>query len=353
MTPDLWRALLIVAVLTHAAENEAFACSCNGTGGPPCQAAWTADVVFAGTVRAVQQIDHETLGAPYHSVLVQFEVERGFVNAVAGPLEIVTGTGGGDCGYRFTTGARYLVYASKTASSRLYAGICSRTRPLDKAGEDIRYLTSIPATGTGGRVYGRVHELRRDPAEATAVDYGPVENVTVTVRGATFAREAVTDAQGRYQVPNLPTGEVTVSVVPPAGFDMHYLERELELRDLRACSEMDFTISQTGSAWGMVVDASGRPVAGVGVEAVAAELAGFDPPPFQHPARTDDRGVFEFEDLPPGRYVFGVNLTKRPGARQGGEPLFLPGTAVAREATVIEVKQGDREDIGVLRLTDR
>ena len=105
MTPNWWRALFIIAVLTHAAENEALACSCNGTGGPPCQAAWTADVVFAGTVRAVQQIDHETLGAPYHSVLVQFEVERGFVNAVSGPLEIVTGTGGGDCGYRFTTGA--------------------------------------------------------------------------------------------------------------------------------------------------------------------------------------------------------------------------------------------------------
>ena len=64
MTPNWWRALFIIAVLTHAAGNEALACSCGGTGGPPCQAAWAADVVFAGTVRAVQQMDHETLGAP-------------------------------------------------------------------------------------------------------------------------------------------------------------------------------------------------------------------------------------------------------------------------------------------------
>jgi hypothetical protein len=353
MSPNWWRALFIVAALTHAAENEALACSCNGNGGPPCQAAWTADVVFAGTVRAVEQIDHETLGAPYRAMLVKFEVERGFLNAVPGPLEIVTGMGGGDCGYRFTTGARYLVYAWKTPSSRLSTGICSRTQPLDKAEEDIRYLMSIPATGTGGRVYGRVHEWRRDPAEATAVDYGPVENVTVMVRGATFAREVFTDALGQYELPNLPVGEITVSVIPPAGFDMPYLERKLELKDLRACSEMDFTISQTGSVSGMVIDASGRPVADVAIDAVAAELAGFDPPPFQHPARTDNRGVFEFEDLPPGRYVIGVNLTRRPGARQGGQPLFLPGTALTREATVIEVKPGDREEVGVLRLTDR
>lgn len=353
MTPNWWRALFIVSLLTHAAEHEALACSCGGTPGPPCQAAWTADVVFAGTVRSVERIDHETLGAPYGSMLVKFEVDRGFLKAVPGPLEIVTGMGGGDCGYRFTTGGRYLVYASKTPSSRLYTGICSRTRPLDKAAEDVRYLASIPATGTGGRVYGRVHEWRRDPAEATAVDYGPIENVTVVVRGATFAREVFTDALGRYEVPNLPTGEVTVSVIPPAGFQMRYLERQLELRDLRACSEMDFTISQVGSVSGMVVDASGRPVADVAIDAVAAELAGFDPPPFQYPARTDNRGAFEFEDLPPGRYVFGVNLTKRPGARQGGQPLFLPGTALAGEATVIEVRPGDHQEIGVLRLTDR
>jgi hypothetical protein len=48
----------------------------------------------------------------------------------------------------------------------------------------------------------------------------------------------------------------------------------------------------------------------------------FDPPPFQRPVKTDDRGVFEFEELPPGTYVFGVNLTKRPGAGQTGKPVF-------------------------------
>lgn len=175
----------------------------------------------------------------------------------------------------------------------------------------------------------------------------------MSVRGATLLRDVLTDAHGRYEVTNLPAGKATITVVPSFGFDTRYLEGELELRDLRACSELDFTISQIARASGSVVDGSGRPIAGVEVEAVAAELAGFDPPPFQRPVKTDRRGVFEFEDLPPGTYVFGVNLTKRPGARQPGKPVFLPGTALAREATVIELKPGDRKEIGVLRLVDR
>ncbi len=351
MTSNWLRAVFVMGAVTLGAESEALACSCMMSG-PPCQAAWTADVVFAGTVRAVEEIDHDGLGAPYRSMLVRFDVERGFVNAAPGPVEIVTGTGGGDCGYSFAIGGRYLVYAWKTPSSRLSTGSCSRTRPLDKAEEDLRYLTSMPASGTGGRVYGRVNEWRRDPAEEMAVDYGPLEGVTVNVRGTTFLRDVVTDAHGRYELTGLPTGKFTVTVVPPLGFDLRDLERELEVRDLRACSVADFSISETAVVWGRVVNASGAPVAGIEVEAVAAELAGFDPPPYQRPVKTDDRGAFEFEGLPPGSYVFGVNLTKRPGAPRRGSPVFLPGTAAARDATVIELKPGDRHEVGVLRLSD-
>ena len=60
--------------------------------------------------------------------------------------------------------------------------------------------------------------------------------------------------------------------------------------------------------------------------------------------KTGECGAFEFRDLPPGTYVFGVNLTKEPyKASQRGVPVCLPGTAVVSEATVIELKAGDKE----------
>ena len=59
--------------------------------------------------------------------------------------------------------------------------------------------------------------------------------------------------------------------------------------------------------------------------------------------------MFRFDDLPPGTCVFGINLTQQRSRRFSG-PLFLPGTAVARGATRIELKAGDRKDVGVLRV---
>jgi hypothetical protein len=351
MTSVSWRVFAAVAMLTIAAVNHAFACSCMMSG-PPCQATWTADVVFAGSVVSIEPFDHETLGAPYQSQLVKFNVERGFVHAAAGPIEIVTGMGGGDCGYRFKTGGKYLVYASKTGSG-LSASICSRTRPIAEAQEDLRYLTRMGATASGGRVYGRINELKRDPAESEAVDYGPVEGIGVSVRGATFFRDVVTGADGRFDIPNLPLGKATVAIVLPFGFEPSPFEQEVELRDARACSKVSLPIQQIARASGLVVDASGRPLEGVSVDAVAAELAGFDPPPHQYPVKTDERGAFAFTTLPPGVYVFGVNLTKVPYGPPRGKSLFLPGTGVASEATVIDLKAGDMKEVGTLRLVDR
>jgi hypothetical protein len=82
----------------------------------------------------------------------------------------------------------------------------------------------------------------------------------------------------------------------------------------------------------------------------SARLAGYLPPPYQPPVKTDEQGRFVFDDLPPGAYVFGVNLTKRYGTPPPGPPTFLPGTAAVQDAAVIELKPGDRIDLGVLRL---
>ncbi len=308
-----------------------------------------------GTVRSIERIESNRGDAPFHSVRVTFDIAVGYINAPSGVVEVATGSGGGDCGYRFAIGKRYLVYARKwpPSGSGLTTGICSRTRPIEEAGEDIKYLSSIPAKGTGGRVYGRLNEWRRDPAEEQGVDYGPLEGVTVSVRSATVQKDVVTDADGRFEIANLPIGKTTVAVLAPFGFDARYLTHEVDIPDLRACSAQDFTLAPRATASGTVVDGSGRPVAGVEVDAVAAELAGFDPSPYQRPVKTDERGAFVFDNLPPGTYVFGVNLTREVRGPRSGAKVFLPGVSAARDATVIELQAGDERAVGVMRLPGR
>jgi len=350
MMQKLWLILAAIAAVTLATEHGAVACSCMMPG-PPCQSAWNADAVFSGTVLSIEQIDNDPRGRSWESRLVRFSVQRGFINGPSGTVDIVTGMGGGDCGYQFKVGGQYLVYASKNpASGRLSASICSRTKPLAEAAEDLRYLNTIGPTGSGGRVFGRVNELRRDPAESETVDYGPVEGIVVSVRGATFARDAVSDAAGRFEIGALPVGKATFTASLPFGFEPRTVESELDVRDPRACFQIDLPIQQVARASGIVLDAAGRPVKDVMVDAVAAELAGFDPPQYQYPVRTNERGEFQFDRLPPGTYVFGINLTNPGYGRRTGAPFFIPGSRVAREATVIELKAGDVNELGALTL---
>ncbi len=348
-----WLGVMLAAILLLASfADDALACSCP-LSGPPCQAAWTADVVFSGTVRALDRIEGSAADWLFERVRVTFVVDQGYINAPSGVVEVATGSGGGDCGYHFTVGKRYLVYAWKRPSAGLVTGICSRTRPIDEAEEDLKYLRSIPAKATGARVYGRVNEWRRDPAEERGADYGPLEGIRINLQSPTMQRDVLTDADGRFELTNVPVGKTTISVLAPLGFDARHLTYEIDITDPRACSLQNFTLTLRATASGTVVDASGRPLAGLYVDAVAAELAGFDPPPYQSPVKTDERGRFEVDDLPPGRYVFGIHLTKRPGLPRSGASVFFPGVTAAKDATVFELKAGAEAEVGVLKVTGR
>jgi hypothetical protein len=342
-------ALLTMVALVAGPTRQAFGCFC--APGSPCQATWRAEAIFAGTVRSIESVDTITADGPIQSDLVTFDVERGFLNAKLGTIELVNESS--TCGYRFQKGRRYLVYAEKAEEtpSRLAATVCSRTRPLEEAAEDIAYLSAIGQLAASGRVNGRVTRSHRDPFEEHRVDYGPVEGLVVNLRGDTFSRDATTDRDGRYEFTGVPPGKLLATLLVPPGFDARYLERELDLTDPRACRINDYQIHTSARASGTVVDEAGRPEAGVWVDAVAEELAGYQPPPYQSPVKTDEQGRFTFDDLPPGAYVFGVNLTKRPGAAPPGRPTFFPGTGLVKEATPIDLKPGDRVDVGRLRLS--
>jgi hypothetical protein len=345
MTPRSLRIVILIGFVVLAARRDSFACSCGITN--PCQAAGYADSIFSGTVSSVEMVADSN---PQEFV-VRINVDQAFVNAPRPTAILIMDVS--SCTYSFKVGQPYLVYADNK-SGKLTTSSCSRTRPLNEATEDLRYLSTMSRAANLGRISGRITEERRNPAEDRFVDYGPVEGVPVSVRGASFVRNGVTGTDGRYEITNLPAGKTTLSILFPFGFRPESFDKEVDLSDAKACRQFDFSIRPVASASGLVVDASGHPLAGVSIDAVAAELAGFDPLRHQYPPKTDEHGVFEFSDLPPGSYVFGVNLAKeRYDQPRRGVSIFLPGTSVASEATVFELKAGDRKDLGTLRLTGR
>ena len=193
--------MVLIALLAAALE-PVWACSCAPKSEPPCQAAWNYSAVFTGTVIDIADpapAPPQTVAPKAVGPLIYYPSTKATPTPLTGPkrvvrmqiaevltgvdpgqkeIEILTGMGGGDCGYSFQSGVDYIVYAYKNSEGRLETGICSRTRPLTQAAEDVAYLRAVP------------HLPSTADVGVSVVDYSsgqgsrPMQKVRTTISGS-------------------------------------------------------------------------------------------------------------------------------------------------------------------------
>ena len=73
-------------------------------------------------------------------VTVKLGVERFWKGDLGEEVSLTTGRGGGDCGYQFEVGRKYLVYAYGANKTQLSTNICQRTTALSDAVVDLKWL---------------------------------------------------------------------------------------------------------------------------------------------------------------------------------------------------------------------
>src|ERR1041385_658039 len=117
----------ISAFLLFATAN-VFACFCGGRNSKStvretvaAYSAGATQVIFEGSVEK-QELKSGSPGAPTTALsmtgsgshrAVTFNVLSSYRGNVSGKVSVLTGLGGGDCGFDFETGKQYLVYASR------------------------------------------------------------------------------------------------------------------------------------------------------------------------------------------------------------------------------------------------
>lgn len=339
--------LLACPLVLTALAARAEACSCM-MGQQPCAAFGAASAVFVGTAtevrvkEAAKSKSREKLD--WTPVVVRFAVLQPFQGVEGTEVEVTTGRGGGDCGYYFRRGESYLVYAYGGRDGKpLATGICTRTRPVSDASEDLEFLRGLGARGPGVSIDVRVERSRQNVKDGTSKSLGGLADARVTFEGAGESREVRTDSEGRVRLSGLKPGTYKVRLALPEGLTTYKEEQELTVAD-RGCASVFYSVTDDGRVGGRVVDVEGSAVKGVRVALVEAD----DPESERHYARdatTGEDGRYEFKGLPPGRYLLAVNLNPYP---QPNDPTnayprtYYPGVAEASRAEAVTVGVGER-----------
>jgi hypothetical protein len=237
--------------------------------------------------------------------------------------------GGGDCGYAFQAGVDYIIYAYKNPEGRLETGICSRTRPLAQAAEDIAYLRALPQLPPTAEI--RVSVVDNSIWQAIR----PMQRVRTTVSGPDGIREALTDRAGRAAFAGLPPGEYSVRWASD-GYKSG--DRKVQLH-AQGCAEVPAFMLPNRRILGRVLTRAGLPAAKVMIEMVPAHPGPDDSPIAQEYATTDLDGHYEFEYLRTGDFYLGVNLDRPPSLENPYARWFFPGTGETVGATIVHFEK--------------
>lgn len=338
--------LLGILMCLCIASQTANACSCISAGSA-CDAYGTASAVFVGTVVGLREKERPKDVATarrerdaglseWGSNFYKFSIVHPYLGINTPEIEILTGSGGGDCGYEFKIGQRYLVYANRS-KTHLTTSICSRTKPVDQADEDLAFLGTLSSAAPGATIYGRVtrYELKKEVGVSDP-------DVFITIDGEE-KKEVRPDSEGNYRVKGLPAGKYKVKVHLPDTLTTYQPERELTVAD-RGCAAQTWYVTDNGEVSGRVIDAEGQPVKRILLSLVKPT----DNPRTADDARlerTDEEGRFKFSAVRRGSYVIAVNFNRYPDPSDPTNayvPTFYPGVLNQAQAEVITVALGEK-----------
>lgn len=314
---------------------EATACSCAGEL-VPCQAYGQASAVFVGTVIEIRTIKLKKDKYERQERTVRLSIDSPFRGVEGAEVEVHTGFGDADCGFGFVQTQQYLVYAYEH-EGKLSTGICTRTRPIARAADDLSFIRGLATAKPGATISGEAVRYRRD--EKGGLDNRPLAGITITIDGQT-KREVKTDTKGQYRAEGLPAGEYLVKVDLPDGFDTRGAPEEKVHVPDGGCAVVGFWLEREGKLSGRVLNPQGLPVSKAGI--FISELAKERYRGHWDAAYSEEDGSYAFRRIPPGAYVLFIRFDGMTGQQRPFPPTYYPGVSEKSQAEVITIKEGQR-----------
>jgi hypothetical protein len=298
----------------------------------PCERFGDAQTVFVGEAGPLTRISvrHDSDSPIDDLVTVPFTVDQAFRGATPGQTLYLHAPSEAR---EFDAGRRYLIYGEFNSGTVFYP---LAAKPIEEASDDLTFLTGEARSETTGTLYGLVTHGSPFVSESSR---RPLPGVTIHLFGEGGVVEVVTDEQGRYYASGLPPGYVRIEPVLP--------ERLIgsSATQVRAggCTRSSVNVRWNGRVRGRVLRPDQQPMTWF------ADLIAVGPVPegFEREGRsvrTAANGEFEFNAVPPGDYVVGVNLKRTPQPGSPFVPSYYPGTTRREDAFLVSVGQGSEHN---------
>lgn len=170
-------------------------------------------------------------------------------------------------------------------------------------------------------------------------------------------RTTSTNADGRYEIKDLPAGHYTVTVNRSGYLRLSYGQRRpfeqgkpLQVADKQVVENVDFTLPRMSLITGRLVDEAGEAISGVRVFAMRTVY--FEGRrrlvPVGGGTATDDAGQYRLLGLMPGSYFVLADLRETWTVTEGGldrvmgyAPTYFPGTTSISDARRVTVGTGE------------
>ena len=140
---------------------QAMGCSCRGGANPCGFFRASSGVAFIGTVTNVVDAD-EKYGQPIKGKARKITIKVGEIFKGSVPTEIITSDDGYRCdNFPFKLGNTYLIYAGgvvENTENIVKVGLCSGTKTIENAQEDLKFLRPLKEGKTFSILYGKVQK---------------------------------------------------------------------------------------------------------------------------------------------------------------------------------------------------
>lgn len=159
---------------------------------------------------------------------------------------------------------------------------------------------------------------------------------------------AITDAQGAYELKNVPAGNYTLYCSRSGFVSVTYGQKSpnqppvpLTVQPGQELKGLDFRLIRGGVISGTVLDEDGEPLSNVQVQTLVTQYTrGQSRLMPRGSASSDDRGQFRIFNLPPGRYYVQAIFRSFGDQPASFAPIFFPNALTPKDAQRIEVPRG-------------